>query len=144
MVEARSRSRRSLAELAQSWDELEDWERDEWWKLAPQFRIRIRRRWDGLSPGKPRTRPMRGAELYTRISRVLDVCGYERRRLPSPAPRFHGNPVMPILKISFVKGRLVIKLVLREAPAADIMVFGSPPRRAHQLESKTPRTTVLY
>jgi hypothetical protein len=63
---------------------------------------------------------------------VLEVCGYERRRLPPPPPKFGANPVKAELRISLAKGRLVIKLGVRAAPVNDIMVFGSPPRRAGQ------------
>ena len=36
------------------------------------------------------------------------------------------------LRISLAKGRFRLKLVVRSAPVNDIMVFGSPPRRAGQ------------
>ena len=57
--------------------------------------------------------------------------GYERRRLPPPPPpRFGENPVKPDLKVTLAKGRLAIKLGVGATPVNDIMVFGSPPRRA--------------
>ena len=62
-----------MAELAQGWDELEDWEREEWWKQARQIRIRIRRRKDPEALLKPRTRTMRGEELYVKLNRVLEL-----------------------------------------------------------------------
>jgi hypothetical protein len=132
MTRARRDSLRNMAEVAQGWDELEDWERDEWRKRAGCIRIRIRRKMTLENLGKPRTRSMRGEELYVKINRVLEVCGYERRRLPPPPPKFGGNPVKAELGLSRVKGRLAIKLRLRGAPANDLMVFGSPPRRAGQ------------
>ena len=59
--------------------------------------------------------------------------GYERRRLPPPPPpKFGANPVTPDLRVSLAKGRLAIKLGVRATPVTDIMVFGSPPRRAGQ------------
>jgi hypothetical protein len=132
MTAARRRERRNMAEVAQGWDELEEWEREEWWKRARQIRIRIRRKLNLGNLGKPRSRAMRGEELYVKINRVLEVCGYERRRLPPPDPKFGANPVKAELRISLVRGRLVIKLGLRAAPVNDLMVFGSPPRRAGQ------------
>ncbi len=132
LTAARLDQRRQMAEVAQGWDELEDWARDEWWKRAPYMRIRIRRH-DTLSNlHKPRSRGMRGEEFYVKINRVLQLCGYERRRLPPPPPRFHANPVKPDLRASFVKSRLSLKLAMRSAPANDIMVFGAPPRRPGQ------------
>ena len=132
MTAARRRQRRHMAEVAKGWDELEDWERNEWWKRAKCLRIRIRRKRVAENLGKPQSRAMRGEELYVKINRVIELCGYERHRLPPPAPKFAANPVQPELRISRVKGRLVIKLVLRAAPLNDIMVFCSPPRRAGQ------------
>jgi hypothetical protein len=132
-TQARLRDCRNLAELAQGWEELEEWEREEWWKRARCRRVRIRRRKDPQADRKPKSRTMRGQELYQQINRVLGVCGYERRRLPPPPARFGANPITPDLKISFVKGRLSIKLVLRGVPTTDIMVYGSPPRRAGQM-----------
>lgn len=99
-----------MAEVAQGWDELEDWERDEWWKRARYLRIRVRRKAILANLGKARSRAMRGEELYVKINRVLELCGHERRRLPPPPPKFGANPVKAELRISLVKGRLVIKL----------------------------------
>ena len=121
-----------MAEVAQGWNDLDQWERDEWSKRARQFRIRVRRKLIPENAHKPRSRAMRGQELYVKINRVLAVCGHERRRLPPPAPRFGANPVKDELRISRVKGRLVIKLGVGAAPVNDIMVFGLPPRRAGQ------------
>jgi hypothetical protein len=132
MTAARWRQRRNMAEVAQGWDELKPWERDEWWKRARQIRIRIHRKLTLGNLGKPRSRAMRGGELYVKINRVLEVCDYERRRLPPPDPKFGVNPVKAGLRLSLAKGRLAIKLGVRAAPANDIMVFGSPPRRAGQ------------
>ncbi len=132
MTTARRGSLRNMAEIAQGWDKLEDWEREEWWKRAKYIRIRVRHKWIPEGRPKARTRAMRGEELYVKINRVLAMCGYERRRLPPPPPNFRGNPVKHGLKILWVKGRLVIKLGVRGTPATDIMVFGSPPRRAGQ------------
>ena len=132
MTTARRSALRNMAEVAQGWDELEDWERDEWWKRAPYIRIRIHHKWIPEGRPKARTRGMRGEEFYVSINRVLTLCGYERCRLPPPPPNIRANPVKQDLRIRWVKGRLVIKLGLRGAPANDIMVFASPPRRAGQ------------
>jgi len=132
LTTAQRRARRNMAELAQGWDELEDWERDEWWRRSNRIRIRIHRRKDPQAYLKPRTRAMRGEELYVKINRVLNLCGCERVRLPPPPPEFRGNPVQPKLKITISNSRLRIKLVLRGVPKNDIMVFGSPPRRPGQ------------
>ena len=121
-----------MAEVSRGWDELEEWERDEWRKRARQLRIRVRRQVAYANQQKARTRALRPQEFYVKINRVLGVCGYERRRLPPPEPKFGPNPLKPELEASLVKGRLVLKLVLRAAPVSDIMVFGSPPRRAGQ------------
>jgi hypothetical protein len=121
-----------MAEVSRGWDELEEWERDEWRKRARQLRIRVRRQVAYANQQKARTRALRPQEFYVKINRVLGVCGYERRRLPPPEPKFGPNPLKPELEASLVKGRLVLKLVLRAAPVNDIMVFGSPPRRAGQ------------
>jgi hypothetical protein len=96
------------------------------------IRIRVRRKPTLGNLGKARSRAIRGRELYIKINRVLAVCGYERRRLPPPDPKFGPNPVKPELRISRVKGQLVIKLGVRAAPVNDIMVFGSPPRHPGQ------------
>jgi len=111
---------------------LEEWERDEWRKRARQLRIRVRRQVAYANQQKARTRALRPQEFYVKINRVLGVCGYERRRLPPPEPKFGPNPLKPELEASLVKGRLVLKLVLRATPVNDIMVFGSPPRRPGQ------------
>jgi hypothetical protein len=132
MTTARQDSLRSMAELAQAWDRLEDWEREEWWKRAPHIRIRVHHKWLPEARPKARTRGMLGEEYFVMINRVLRTCGYERRRLPPPPPNFRGNPVKPDLRIVWDKGRLVIKVRVRAAPATDIMVFGAPPRRAGQ------------
>jgi hypothetical protein len=121
-----------MATLAQAWDELEDWERDEWWKRAPYIRIRVHHKWIPEGRPKARTRGLRGEEYFLMINRVLRTCGYERRRLPPPPANLRGNPVKPDLRILWVKGRLVIKVGVRAKPAHDIMVFGAPPRRAGQ------------
>jgi len=121
-----------MAEVSRGWDELEEWERDEWRKRARQLRIRVRRQVAYANQQKARTRALRPQEFYVKINRVLGVCGYERRRLPPPEPKFGPNPLKPELEASLLKGRLVLKLVLRAAPVNDIMVFGSPPRRAGQ------------
>jgi hypothetical protein len=126
------RARRNMAELAQGWDELEDWEREEWWKRARYYRIRIRRKLDPSSLGKPRSRTMRGEELYIKINRVLELCGHERCRVPPPPPEFFSNPVKRELKITLEAGRFTLKLLVRAAPVNDIMVFASPPRRPGQ------------
>ena len=52
--------------------------------------------------------------------------------MPPPDPKFGANPVKPDLKIRAVKGRLVIMVGVWSTPVNDIMVFGSPPRRAGQ------------
>jgi hypothetical protein len=121
-----------MAEVAQGWNELEQWERDEWRKKASGFRIRVRRKPTPRNVGKPRSQAMHGQEFYVKINRVLAVCGHEPRRLPPPPPNFGENPVKAELRINLAKGRLVIKLGVRAAPVNDIMVFGSPPRRAGQ------------
>lgn len=121
-----------MAELAEGCEALEDWERDESWKLAPFLRVIIRRRKDPQAHLKPPTRAMRGEELYIRINRVLQVRGYELRPLPPPPAKFGATQIKPALKIAFMKGRLSIKLALRGTPTNDMMVFGSPPRRAEQ------------
>ncbi len=132
MTAARRGNRRDMTEVAQGWNELEEWERDEWRKRARQVRIRVRRKASPSHRDQARTRAMRGEEFYVKINRVLGVCGYERRRLPPPPPKFGTNPVKAELRISPVRGQLVIKLGVRAAPLNDIMVFGSPPRRAGQ------------
>jgi hypothetical protein len=132
LTTGRRDSLRSMAQHGQGWDELEDWERDEWWKRARCIRIRVRHTRIVEGRPKPRTRTMRGQELYVSINRVLELCGYERRRLPPPPPNFRGNPVKPELEILWVQQRLAIRVKLRAVPLTDIMVFGSPPRRAGQ------------
>ena len=132
MTAARRRARRDMTEVAQGWNELEEWERDEWWKRARFQRIRVHRKLNPWSLGKARTRSMRGEEFYVKINRVLEVCGHERIRLPPQPPKFGTNPVKRDLRITFVDGRLRIKLGLRASPVNEIMVFGSPPRRAGQ------------
>jgi hypothetical protein len=129
---AQRRARRNMAELAQGWDGLEDWEMEEWWKRARHIRIRIRRRKDPQAHLKPRTRAMRGEELYVRINRVLELCGYKRCRVPPPPPKPFSNPVKPELKATLGGGRFKLKLLVRKAPVSDIMVYASPPRRAGQ------------
>jgi|GEM_PF-2135458 len=132
MTPARRRERRSMAELVQGWDELEDAEREAWCKRAATTRIHIKRTVTLWNLGKPRSRAMLGRELFIKINRVREVCGGERLRLPPPPPRFGPNAVKAELKIHRVRGRLVIKLRVSCAPVNDIMVFGSPPRRAGQ------------
>ena len=132
MTAARRGNRQDMAAVAQGWDELEEWERDEWRKRARHEAIRMRRKVGTWQPGKAMTRTIRPQEFYMKINRVLGVCRHERRRLPPPSPKFGPNPVKPELEASLVKGRLVLKLLLRAAPVNDIMVFGSPPRRAGQ------------
>jgi hypothetical protein len=132
MTTAQLRARRNMAELAQGWDELEDWERDEWWKRARHTRIRIRRLKDPQAHLKPRTRTMRGEELYVKINRVLELCGHERCRVPPPPPEFFSNPVKRELKITLEQGRFKLKVLVRQPPVNDIMVFASPPRRPGQ------------
>jgi hypothetical protein len=129
---AQRRSRRSMGEVAPGWDELEDWEMEEWWKRARQIRIRIRRKKDPQAHLKPRTRTMRGEELYVSINRVLGVCGYQRRRVPPPPPKPFSNPVKPELKATLDGRRFKLKLLVRKAPVTDIMVYASPPRRVGQ------------
>ena len=129
---AQRRSRRSMGEVAPGWDELEDWEMEEWWKRARQIRIRIRRKKDPQAHLKPRTRTMRGEELYVSINRVLGVCGYQRRRVPPPPPKPFSNPVRPELKATLDGRRFKLKLLVRKAPVTDIMVYASPPRRVGQ------------
>ena len=121
-----------MAELAQSWDQLEEWEREEWWKRARYKRIRIRRLPIPQNALKGRSRSLRGEEFYIKINRVLEVCGYDRRRLPPPDPNFRPNPVEPDLRITLEKGLLKIMVPVRSAPTQDIMVFAAPPRRAGQ------------
>jgi hypothetical protein len=82
MTAARRRQRRNMGELAQSWDELEQWERDEWWNEARCMRIRVRRKANSGNPKKLCSRPMRGEELYVKINRVLEVCGYLSADVP--------------------------------------------------------------
>ena len=132
MTTARRRERRNMGEVAQGWEPLEEWERDEWRRRAGRIRIRIRRKRNLGNIGKARSRAMRGEELYVKINRVREKCGYERRRLPPPDPKFGANPVKPELSVTRAKGRLAIKLGVRAAPVNDIMVYGSPPRRAGQ------------
>jgi hypothetical protein len=129
---AQRRARRNMAELAQGWDELDDWEREEWWKRSRHIRIRIRRKKDPQAHLKPKSRTMRGEELYVKINRVLELCGYERSRVPTPSPKAFTNPVKPELKITLARGRFRLKLVVRGALTNDIMVFASPPRRPGQ------------
>jgi len=121
-----------MTEMSQGWEELEEWERGEWWKKASGIRIRVRRKLTPQNIGKARTRTMRARELYFKLNRVLKLCGYERCRLPLPPPRFGANPVKPDLKIRAVKGRLVIMVEVWSTPVNDIMVFGAPPRHAGQ------------
>jgi len=129
---AQRRNRRNMAEVAPGWDELEDWEMEEWWKRARQIRIRIRRKKDPEAHLKPRTRTMRGQELYVSINRVLGVCGYQPCRVPPPPPKPFSNPVKPELRATLDGRRLNLKLLVRKAPVTDIMVYASPPRRAGQ------------
>lgn len=132
LTAARQQSLRNMGEVARGWGELEEWEREEWRKRAKQERVRIRRKLTPENADKPRSRAMRGQELYVKINRVLAQCGYERRRLPPPSPRFGPNPVTAEVKISRAQGRWVIKVGVQGAPVNDIMVFGAPPRRAGQ------------
>ena len=82
MTAGRRGSLRNMAEMAQGWDELEEWERDEWRKRARHEALRVRRKVGTWQPGKPLTRTIRPQEFYMKINRVLGVCGHERRRLP--------------------------------------------------------------
>jgi hypothetical protein len=132
MTTARRRALREMAEVARGWEALEEQEREEWRRCARNIRIRIRRKGSPWNLGKPRSRAMRGEELYVKINRVLVMCGRELRRLPPPPPELRSNPVTSELGLSLVKDRLTIKLRLRSEPKNDIMVFGSPPRRAGQ------------
>ena len=132
MTAARRANCRDMTELAQGWNKLEESEREEWRRRAGHIRIRVRWKDTPRNRGKARTRSMRGEELFVKINRVRRICGYELCRLPPPDPRFGPNPVAPRLNISRVKGRWVFKVRVQGTPVNDIMVFGSPPRRAGQ------------
>ena len=56
MTAARRRQLRNMAEVAHGWDDLEQWECEEWRKKASGIRIRIRRKLTPQNVGKPRSR----------------------------------------------------------------------------------------
>ena len=111
-----------MGRWASGWRELTEEERTAWRQAA-------RREWTRVRHG--RRRRMRGHELYVKINRVLELCGYEPRRLPPPPATFGPNPVKDF-KIGNDADGIVLKLILREPPAKDIMVFGSWPRSPGQ------------
>ena len=121
-----------MTETVPGWRGLEDWEMDEWTRVAGRERIFIHRKKAPLAHLKPQTRAMRGQELYVKLNRVLDVCGYERCRLPSLPRKPFTNPVKPELKAILAGRRFSLKLLLGEAPTCDIMVYGAPPRQVGQ------------
>ncbi len=104
------------------WSQLTEEERTAWRNAARQVWTR--------GP-KGRRRRMRGQELYVKINTVLELCGYEPRRLPPPPATFGLNPVKGF-EIRKGPAGIVLKLILREPPPKDVMVFGTWPRSPGQ------------
>jgi hypothetical protein len=119
---ARRRARGNMSRFSPGWNELTEEERTAWRQAARQVWTRGR---------KGKRRRLRGQELYVKINTVLTLCGYEPRRLPPPPTTFGRNPVKA-LEITNRAGLVVLKLILREPPVKDLMVFGSWPRKPGQ------------
>jgi hypothetical protein len=109
-----------LATSARGWSDLTEQQRLNWRHRARAYRTRTR---------KGRSYPLEGQQFYNKICSVLDLCGKERPVEPPARAHFGPNPVAA-LRLTGYGPSFCLELVLKSAPQADIMVFGSPPRNA--------------
>jgi hypothetical protein len=120
---AMRRARGNLAKFSQLWNNITDEQRVAWWRRALEVRSRPRLGQSGA---------LTGQTLFVKINTVLATCGYEPGMDPPPLPCFSLNPVVS-LRITQGDDGPILNLRLKERPAQDIMLFGSPPRNAGRM-----------
>ncbi len=117
---ARQRARKHLSDLSRMWNELTEEQRTAWRHAARHIRSRVR---------QGRSYRLDGHKVFIKVNSVLLLLGREPRTDPPPLPRFGPNPV-GALQITAVGADLALKLRVNGTPAAEIMVYASPPWKA--------------
>jgi hypothetical protein len=117
---AQQRSRGNLGRLARMWNKLTEEQRTNWRHRARDVKSRTR---------KGHSYPLDGKQFFTKINLVLLLLGREPVTDPPPEPNFGLNPVLA-LRITEEGSRPILKLIVKEALAHEIMVFASPPQNA--------------
>lgn len=117
---AQRRSRGNLGRLSRLWNKLTEEQRTAWRHAARDVKSWTR---------KGHSYPLDGKQFFAKINLVLLLLGREPVTDPPPEPNFGLNPVLA-LRITLEDGRPALKLIVRETPAHEIMVFASPPQNA--------------
>jgi len=117
---AQKRVRVTMSDLVHLWNQITEAQRAAWRVLAREVHSRP---WMGKF-GK-----LDGPLLFKKLNTVLATCERDLLLDPPPLPKFGPNPVTGFEITEGAEGP-VLKLKLREAPLADLMVYAWAPRNA--------------